>query len=441
MSFAEPIPKETGPGGRFRLSGRVTWPLGFTALAVALFIFYYLAMMGYLAPGVTEFSQKWLPVVSTNEAMIYVIGALGLNIVVGYAGLLDLGFVAFWAIGSYVAGWLMSGFLGERSKFSINFLGNPAPFVVGGIHLNFWMVLVIGAAFCALWGVIIGAPTLRLRSDYLALVTLGFGEIIPQVFHNGDNVGGVNISNGTKGIGPLDPVKSVSVTQQGVGFRSLGPFDTLSKYIIFVILVAFVVFMSLRLREGRLGRAWLAIREDELAASAMGVPLMRTKLAAYAMGAVAGGIAGVAYAMHINEVLPDGFDFSKSITLLAMVVLGGMGNVWGVMIGALILAWFNSTGLPQIGNTFNDTFGTNINFTSYTFLLFGITLVLMMLFRREGILPESRTRLVLREPGRTEVEALGSDMEEQAPELDTLPGGKSGDEEPPEEPGTEEAPR
>jgi branched-chain amino acid transport system permease protein len=439
MSFAEPIPKDSGPGGRrFRLPGRITWPVGFTVLAVAGFLFYYLSMMGYLAPGVNDFQRKWLPIVSVNEAMVWVIGALGLNIVVGYAGLLDLGFVAFWAIGSYVAGWLMSGFLGQSFKVNLNILGDPAPFVVGGIHMNFWLVIAIGAAFCALWGVLIGAPTLRLRSDYLALVTLGFGEIIPQVFRNGDNVGGANISNGTKGIGPLDPVKSVSVTQQGVGLRSLGPFDTLSRYIIFVVLVAFAVFMSLRLREGRLGRAWLAIREDELAASAMGVPLMRTKLAAYAMGAVAGGIAGVAYATHINEVLPDSFDFSKSITLLAMVVLGGMGNVWGVMIGAMILAWFNSTGLREIGNSYNDAFGTDINFTSYTFLLFGITLVLMMLFRREGILPESRTRLVLREPGRTEVEALGSDMEEQAPELDVVAGGgKSGD----EEPGGEEATR
>ncbi|OLB64857.1 MAG: hypothetical protein AUI10_09300 [Actinobacteria bacterium 13_2_20CM_2_72_6] len=152
----------------------------------------------------------------------------------------------------------------------------------------------------------------------------------------------------------------------------------------------------------------------------MGVPLMRTKLAAYAVGAVAGGIAGVAFASHVAAVLPDRFQFSISIILLAMVVLGGMGNVWGVMLGALVLAWFNSTGLPQIGNSFNDTFGTHVNFPSYSFLIFGGTLVLMMLFRREGLLPESRTRLVLREPERTDMEALGSDMEEQSPELDQI---------------------
>jgi branched-chain amino acid transport system permease protein len=391
--------------------------VAFTALAVLAFIYYYMVMMGYFSPQVLEFTQKWIPLVSINDSLVWVMAALGLNVVVGYAGLLDLGFVAFWAIGGYVAGWIMSGFF---DMLNINILGNPAPFIVGGIHVNFWLVLAAGAAVCALAGIMIGGPTLRLRSDYLALVTLGFGEIIPQIFHNGDNVGGLNISNGTKGISPIDPVKSLSITQQGVDFKSLGPFDHLSRYLIFVVLTAVIVFMSLRLREGRLGRAWLAIREDELAASAMGVPLMRTKLAAYAVGAVAGGVAGVAFAVHVSGVLPDRFSFSISITLLAMVVLGGMGNVWGVIIGALVLAWFNSTGLPQFGDSFNSTFGTNLNFPSYTFAIFGGTLVLMMLFRREGILPESRTRLVLREPGRTEMESLGSDMEQPAPELDAI---------------------
>ena len=416
MSLAAPLPKDAKP----RRIARMSWPIAFVLAAVAAFLFYYLNMMGYLSPGVTSFTQQWFPLVSINEALVWVMAALGLNIVVGYAGLLDLGFVAFWAIGGYVAGWLMSGFLGESLKWNLNFLGNPAPFVKGGIHTNFWLVLVAGAAICAFFGILIGAPTLRLRSDYLALVTLGFGEIIPQVFNNGENVGGFNLSNGTKGINPLDAVQGVSVTQAGVKLGSLGPFDNLSRYIIFVVLTAVIVFMSLRLRVGRLGRAWLAIREDELAASAMGVPLMRTKLAAYAVGAVAGGVAGVAYAAHVNSVDPTKFSFSISITLLAMVVLGGMGNVWGVLIGALVLAWFNSTGLPQLGDSFNNTFGTNVNFPSYSFLIFGVTLVLMMLFRREGLLPESRTRLVLREPERTEMEALGSDMEEQAPELETI---------------------
>ncbi|HZN18640.1 MAG TPA: branched-chain amino acid ABC transporter permease, partial [Micromonosporaceae bacterium] len=226
----------------------------------------------------------------------------------------------------------------------------------------------------------------------LALVTLGFGEIIPQVFTNGEDIGGFNLSNGTKGIVPVDPISIF-------GFR-LGPFDLVYKYAIFVALAVLMIWISLRLREGRLGRAWLAIREDEVAASAMGVPLMRAKLAAYAIGAVAGGIGGVAFATHVNAVLPDRFNFSISIILLAMVVLGGMGNVWGVILGALVLAWVNSVGLPQLGSSLNDLTGRDLNLPSYNYLLFGGVLVLMMLFRREGMVPESRTRLVLREHGR-----------------------------------------
>jgi branched-chain amino acid transport system permease protein len=397
---------------------RYAWPLGFVVVALVYLIFYYAVVMGYVSSGVAEWSRTWIPLDSINQALVWAMCALGLNIVVGYAGLLDLGYVAFWAIGTYVAGWLASAFF---STVNLTILGNPAPFTKGGIHLNLVLLLVAGAFVCAIFGVIIGAPTLRLRSDYLALVTLGFGEIIPQVFKNGDNLGGFNLSNGNKGINPVDTIKGPGISQAyGFQWRSLGPADNLSRYVIFALLTALVIFLSLRLRVGRLGRAWLAIREDELAASAMGVPLMRTKLAAYGVGAMAGGVAGVAYAMQVGGVFPDSFDFSKSITLPAMVVLGGMGNVWGVMIGAMFLAWFNQTGLPQLGNSINSAAGTNINFTSYSFLLFGAVLVLMMLFRREGFIPEARTRLVLREPGRTEMEALGSDMEQPAPELDAV---------------------
>ena len=212
--------------------------------------------------------------------------------------------------------------------------------------------------------------------------------------------------------------------KNGVGFRNLGVFDHLSKYVIFVFLVIVIIFVSLRLREGRLGRAWLAIREDELAASAMGVPLMRAKLAAYAVGAVAGAIGGVAFTMHLGQARPDPFTFAVSITLLAMVVLGGMGNVWGVLIGALILSWFNSTGLPQLGNSFNDTFGTNIEFPSFSFLIFGGALVLMMLFRREGLLPESRTRLVLHE-GATGDSAAEEPDQELVDQADVIKSGEA----------------
>jgi branched-chain amino acid transport system permease protein len=391
--------------------GSFRWPVAFAAVAILIYVFYQWIYPG-LDSGVQSGFDDWFPLISINEALVWVMLALGLNVVVGYAGLLDLGFVAFWAIGGYTAGWLMSTFGFDKSWLKVNILGyKPAnPKIPNpGIHLSFWFVLIAAGILCAICGMLIGAPTLRLRSDYLALVTLGFGEIIPQVFPNGDDIFGQNITNGTKGITPIDPIK--------VGSKALGPFDLIWKYVIFALLTALVVFVSLRLRKGRLGRAWLAIREDELAASSMGVPLMRTKLSAYGVGAVAGGLGGAAFATHIGGVLPDRFNFSISITLLAMVVLGGMGNVWGVIIGAFGLAWFNSTGLPEFGTTFNNGFGTHINFPSYSYLIFGVVLVLMMLFRREGILPESRTRLVLREPGRTEMESLGSDMEDMAPEL------------------------
>ena len=365
------------------------WAIGFTAVAVFLFVLYHWIVPNSPQP-VHDFVQGWFSNANTNEMIVYIIMALGLNVVVGYAGLLDLGFVAFWAIGGYVAGWLMSSFLGN---FRINIFGNPPPGLEMGIHVTFWWVLLIAGAFCALWGIIIGAPTLRLKSDYLALVTLGFGEIIPQVFVNGQNINGFNLSNGTQGITPVDPIRFF-------GFRNLGPFDLDYKFVIYSVICAGMVVVSLRLRSGRLGRAWLAIREDELAASMMGVPLMRTKLSAYAVGAFAGGLGGVVFATHINGVFAERFNFSISIIILAMVVLGGMGNVWGVMVGAIVLSWINGIGLQQLGDTINSTFNTDINFPSFNFLIFGSLLILMMMFRREGFIPEARTRLVMHEHDR-----------------------------------------
>ena len=360
------------------------WVRGFSLAAILIYVFYAF-VIDLLPYEVTSFFQKWMPATTVNEALVWVICALGLNIVVGYAGLLDLGFVAFWAIGGYTAGWFMSDFFHQ-----VNFhLGSTAPSTQNGIHISFWGVLLIGALIAAVFGVIIGAPTLRLKSDYLALVTLGFGEIIPQVFYNGENIGGFNLTNGSKGIAPIDNV--------GLFGKTLGPFDLDWKYLIFVSLTALMVFVSLRIRSGRLGRAWLAIREDELAASMMGVPLMKSKLAAYAVGAVSGGVGGVAFATHVNGVFADRFSFSISIILLAMVVLGGMGNVWGVIVGALTIAWVNATGLPAFGDTVNDALGTNINFPSYNFLLFGGILIFMMLYKREGMLPESRLKELLHE--------------------------------------------
>jgi branched-chain amino acid transport system permease protein len=446
------------------------WPLGLLVAAVVFFIYAYIdKYFGAAIPRpLHNFTRDWLSVLKINEALVYVLAALGLNVVVGYAGLLDLGFVAFWAIGGYMAGYLMSDkFTGVfnlhflTSKFA-NDHGTP------GLHISWWIALVVAALVCALFGVIIGAPTLRLRSDYLALVTLGFGEIIPEFFYNGDNVAGFNLTNGTQGIQPLDAVRFFTFDRTGkLVWGDLDTFADIPRFLIFCGLVALVIFASLRLREGKLGRAWLAIREDELAASAMGVPLMRTKLSAYGIGAVAGGIAGAAFALHVSAVLPDRFRFDISITLLAMVVLGGMGNVWGVTIGALLLAWTNSTALPNIQTALDESGSANgvgvglfvlgvailaagvtwlvrarkgLVFVylgvivaiigallyikgpqlSFQFFVFGSVLLMMMLFRREGLIPEARTRLVLREPGRTEAEALGADMEDAAPELESL---------------------
>jgi branched-chain amino acid transport system permease protein len=457
------------------IKSTMRWPLGLLVAAVVTFVFYYVDkyFQGYVPDAVHTWVNHWLPLLSVNEALIYVMAALGLNVVVGYAGLLDLGFVAFWAIGGYTAGWLMSQFMVTNFPgINVRLLGSEftRTHQIGGIHITFWLVLVAAAGLCALAGIIIGAPTLRLRSDYLALVTLGFGEIIYEVFYNGDNLFGKNISNGTQGINPVDSVRFLGFDNTGaLTYKDVGPFDVLSKFVIFVGLAALLMFASLRIREGRLGRAWLAIREDELAASAMGVPLMRTKLSAYALGAVAGGVAGAAFAIHVSGVFPDRFRFDISITLLAMVVLGGMGNVWGVTIGALLLAWTNSTALPNIQGDITDsgsattvgvlllvaglavlgiaitlivlkrTAGLLLTFigvlvavigfvlwregpsVSFEFLIFGSVLVMMMLFRREGLIPEARTRLVLREPGRTEAEAVGADLEDVAPDLEALP--------------------
>ena len=416
MATTETKAPAPAAGASSLTSSSRAWPLGFGVAIVVIFALYQWILPNS-AQATQDFFRAWLSLSSVNEAVIWAMMALGLNVVVGYAGLLDLGYVAFWAFGGYVAGWLMSPFVQQMTPgfkdLKINVFGHPLPGSEGGVHISFWLTLPIAGLFCAFWGVIIGAPTLRLKSDYLAIVTLGFGEIIPQVVRNGDgqHLGGFNLTNGVQGITPIDRIGTGPFQLIPGVPAQLGDFDLTYKFLVYSSLAAFCVFVSLRIREGRLGRAWLAIREDELAASMMGVPLMRTKLAAYAVGAFAGGLGGVAYATHVGGVIPDTFAFSASVNLLAMVVLGGMGNVWGVLVGALLLAWINSTGLAQIGNTVNSALGTEINFPSYNFLIFGTILVLMMLFRREGLIPESRTKQVLQEPERGELESVGADLE------------------------------
>jgi len=340
-------------------------------------------------------TSQLIPTLSTAVIMtVFVTMAVGLNMVVGYAGLLDLGYVAFYAIGSYVAGWFASDqFANHSIVFGAVGIQNGAI----GIHISIWILLLVAALLAALTGVIIGLPTLRLRGDYLALVTLGFGEIIPQVVRNGDNMFGTgfNLTNGVAGISPIDPM-GFKYAHSALPFLPenflLTPNADVWFYRIGLLLVAVTVFCSVRLRDSRLGRAWVAIREDEIAAAAMGVPLMRVKTWAYALGAFFGGAAGCFYGVYQGGAIPDNFKLYISTLVLAMVILGGMGNVWGVCLGGAVLAYLNQQGLGAIGNTINSNFGTNIEITKYEAGLFGLIIVLMMLFRPQGLIPSARRK-------------------------------------------------
>ena len=341
------------------------------------------------------------PTVDTAVTMIiFIMMALGLNIVVGYAGLLDLGYVAFYAMGAYTAAWFASPHFGESVTRHVGAVGVSPE--AAGFHVSIWLVVAVAGIFTAFVGVLIGLPTLRLRGDYLAIVTLGFGEIMPQIARNGDNLFGTgfNLTNGAQGINPIDPPGFGERINAWLGL----PSDYLAVsnginwfYWTALFLLLFTVFCSVRLRDSRLGRAWIAIREDETAAAAMGVPLMRTKTWAYAAGAFFGGIAGAYYASFKSGTFPDDFFFNISIFILCMVILGGMGNIWGVILGGGFLAYLNQEGLGNIGAEINKTFGTDIDVPLYQFGIFGLILVLVMLFRPEGLIPSSRRKLEFQE--------------------------------------------
>ena len=346
----------------------------------------------------TSETEGYLPLFTVVMCAVYALFALGLNIVVGFAGLLDLGYVAFFLVGAYVGAWLMSDFAVNVSKhtrtLNFHFL-DAASAKIPGIHLSFWIVIIFAGAAAAIAGVVIGAPTLRLKSDYLALVTLGFGEILPEVFRNSDQLpGGLNLTNGTKGIGPVDQVGMGPLHYIPGIPKTIVSSDYRTKYYVILAFCGLFVWVSIKLRDGRLGRAWMAIREDELAASLMGVPLMRTKLWSYAIGAVAGGVGGAFFATIVGTVTVETFDFTFSIIVLCAVILGGMGNVWGAILGAVVITWFNYTGLTWIGGRINNAFGSHYKFVNLQFGLFGLVLVLMMLFRPEGFIPAARSKQV-----------------------------------------------
>ena len=330
--------------------------------------------------------RTWVRIV--DVALLFIMLALGLNIVVGYAGLLDLGYIAFFAVGAYAYALLAS------PQFDI--------------HWSFLALLPIAALVAAFFGVVLGAPTLRLRGDYLAIVTLGFGEII-RIFLNNLNRP-YNITNGPQGITLIDPVQiggwslSKTVTFGGITFAPVH-----SYYYVFLACAVASVFISRRLEDSRIGRAWVAIREDELAAAAMGINTRNVKLLAFAMGATFGGVAGGLFASFQGFISPESFTLLDSIMVLCMVVLGGMGNVAGVALGALLL-----TALPEAlrytAPLQQDWLGkVYIDPSDLRMLLFGLALVLMMLYRPAGLWPSSiRRRELMAE--RTPAGAEGADV-------------------------------
>jgi branched-chain amino acid transport system permease protein len=323
-------------------------------------------------------------------ALAYVIMALGLNVVVGFAGLLDLGYVAFFAIGAFTMGWFGSSFYADAN---IHILTSGTINTLPGIHLNFIFILILAAFLCALAGTLIGLPTLRLRGDYIAIVTLAFGEIIRVFAVNGDTISiahGAKLTGGRQGITPVDQVK----------LPFLDPFTQLNLrpwYWLVLGLVFIVLFVVIRLRDSRLGRAWIAIREDEVAAASMGVPLVKTKLLAYTVGGAIGGVSGAFLAGYLNTVNADQFAFSFSIFVLAMIILGGLGSVWGVVLGAILLSFINNRLIPDVLDSLPGKVGLNFNLTDLGFGIFGFLLVIVMILRPEGLLPERRRQIELHE--------------------------------------------
>ncbi|MFL5653228.1 MAG: branched-chain amino acid ABC transporter permease, partial [Ktedonobacteraceae bacterium] len=339
-----------------------------------------------------------------GDAGYYVILALGLNIVVGFAGLLDLGYVAFFAIGSYAWGMIGSNQFG----------------ILTGVHVNpqiwpwfFWPMLLGAALIAALWGVLLGAPTLRLRGDYLAIVTLGFGEIVPIVFLELDKY-----TNGTNGIVGVYPPAF-----PGADWTTSTPY-----YYLILALIVFTIFANVRLRDSRLGRAWVAIREDEIAASSSGINLVNTKLFAFAAGAFFSGIAGAYHAAKLGGVSPDNFSFGDSVIYLAMVVIGGIGSIPGVIVGALVVYSINQFILAQLDTIAADPssflhpiyagitqFVPGFTFGNIRNLVFGIILVTIMIFRPEGLIPSARRRRELHRAEGEPVEIGSLDISPGAP--------------------------
>jgi branched-chain amino acid transport system permease protein len=323
-----------------------------------------LAVLPFALAGI---GTAWVRI--TNLAILFIFLSLGLNIVVGFAGLLDLGYIAFYAVGAYTYALLASPHL--------------------GIHLPFWVILPIGSAVACLFGVLLGAPTLKLRGDYLAIVTLGFGEII-RIFMN-NLYQPINITNGPQGIATIDPFRifgvDLSRNERALGLDWSGP---IKYYYFLLIVLLLVIVINLRLQNSRIGRAWEAIREDEIAARAMGINTRNLKLLAFAMGASFGGIAGGMFSAMQGFISPESFVLVESVMVLSMVVLGGMGNIFGVVLGAALLSFVPEILRYTVEPVQKALFGRMlIEPEVIRMLLFGLALVLMMLYRPAGILPSA----------------------------------------------------
>ncbi len=330
------------------------------------------------------------------DAFAYATLALGLNIVIGFAGLLDLGYAAFFAIGAYTYGILSSfqlhpAWSGFWQPFAWLELVKKVPLgdaTVVHFTVSFWICLVLAALIAAFFGILFGAPTLRLRGDYLAIVTLGFGEIVPIIVRNWPW-----LTNGAAGLNGAQPPRLFG--------WSFGVW-ALPYYYVVLGLVVLLIFVSVSLRDSRVGRAWMALRDDDIAASAMGVDLTRYKLLAFAIGAGFAGMTGVFYVAKLQTITPDMFMFPVSVMIIVMIVLGGMGSVWGVVVGAMFLSLLQSWFLPDL-STWASAFGQatgigflqNVDFAQSTELIFGIILVLMMLYRRDGLIPAHRKQVAM----------------------------------------------
>jgi branched-chain amino acid transport system permease protein len=323
-----------------------------------------------------SFGNAWVRI--ADMALLYVLLALGLNIVVGYAGLLDLGYVAFFALGAYMYGLLNSPHLIETFP-------TIAAMYPAGMHTPIWVVIPLAAAVAGLFGILLGAPTLRLRGDYLAIVTLGFGEIIRVFLNNLDHP--INVTNGPKGVSTIDPLsffglnlgKKISVFSFEVASVSL-------YYYLFLTLVVFSIVISYRLQLSRVGRAWMAIREDEIAAKAMGINTRNLKLLAFGMGATFGGVSGAMFASFQGFISPESFSLMESVMIVAMVVLGGIGHLPGVVLGAVLLSALPEV-LRYVAGPLQNLTGGRLDAAILRQLLIALAMITIMLMRPRGLWP------------------------------------------------------